>query len=91
MSSDRPKTPAPPKTRSGEMHAVKVFREAIAVFDDETVPKLDVEVDRMGDLLKSVTPATDESKDTPIPAPPRTPSFVDEEERAAKEGLDPNE
>lgn len=94
MSEHPKKTPAPPKTRSGEMQAVKTFRKAIATFDEETAPKLDVEVDRMGGLLSQVSswPASKTArKDTPIPGPPRSPSFVDEEERKAAKEPDTDE
>lgn len=93
MSEHPKKTPAPPKTRSGEMQAVKTFQDAITTFDDETVPKMDVEVDRMGELLKQVSssPASKtDRKDTPIPKPPRSPSFVDDEERDADESKEPD-
>lgn len=82
------KPPPPPRTKSGNMPAVKVFREAIDIFDEQTVPAMDVQIDRMNELLKKVTitPTTvidPDSVPTPIPNPPRTPSMVDEEERAA--------
>ncbi len=81
--SERPKSPPPPKTRSGEMQSVKVFRKEIDTFDNETVPKMDVEVGRMDRLLRkvTVTPDTVERSEETIPKPPRSPSMVDLEEQ----------
>ncbi len=80
-------TPGPPRTKSGELPAVRAFQKEVEKYNDETVPKLDEQVDRMTELLKSVTPAPDagpDSEPTPsIPGPPRTPSTVDDEERGS--------
>lgn len=86
MSEKPPKmkTPAPPKTRSGEMAAVKSFQEEIEKYNEEVVPQLDVQVDRMNELFKKVstTPVKEqtEREETPIPLAPRPASFVDPSE-----------
>lgn len=84
--SDSPKkisTPPPPRTKSGEMPAVKAFQNEIDKINDETIPAMDVQVDRMGELYKLVTNTPKAGTDrahTPIPGMPRTPSMIDEEE-----------
>lgn len=80
-----PPSPKPPKpTRSGEMAAVKAFEKEIESFDEQVVPKLGEEVDRMTELLKSVTPPPEKTEADddvePIPSTPRMPSNVDPDE-----------
>ncbi len=90
--SDLKRSP-PPKTRSGEMPAVKTFQETIASFNDETVPKMDIAADRMGELLRKVSgpPTSTEPRDTPIPKAPRSPFFTDEEDPTDPEILKPGD
>ncbi|MDQ2668023.1 MAG: hypothetical protein M3Z05_18775 [Gemmatimonadota bacterium] len=83
MSSTKP----PPRTRSGEMTAVKDFYKELKIFEEETAPQLDKALEKMDELKKKVTITPDtepEPEPAPaIPKPPRSPSFVDEEERKA--------
>lgn len=82
MSSTKP----PPKTRSGEMSAVKEFYKELEIFETETAPELDRALEKMEEIKKKVT-ITPDSEPEPaiptIPSAPRTPSFVDEEEKKA--------
>lgn len=82
------RAPFPPRTKSGEMGAVKDFQREIVKYNEETVPILDVQLERMAELLKSVTPTPSAEPDSvpePIPSAPRTPSMVDAEEIEAAE------
>lgn len=77
MSSTKP----PPRTRSGEFQAVKNFYEELKIYDEVTAPMLDKAVERMSEIAKKNSIHVDSEAETPaIPAPPRTPSFVDPDE-----------
>lgn len=84
--SDAPKkisSPPPPRTKSGELPAVKAFQKDIEAINEKTIPTMDAQVDRMSELYRLVTntPSAGPDRDhTPIPGMPRTPSMIDEEE-----------
>lgn len=78
------KTPAPPKTKSGEIPAVQEFERAVEKYGEETAPELGEKVERMERLRRKVTNAPPGEETAPtdpvIPVSPRTPSNVDPEE-----------
>lgn len=102
MSSTKPPPPGPiapmpppPTRKSGQMAAVKEFTKQLADYNDVSVPKMDLEVDRMSELLRKVTttPAKSEEIETPVsfPSMPRMPSQVDPEEAAPDTPASPSQ